>query len=187
MIEKASKRENFLIQNYQELENEVTVINYLEKLFRGEIKETRGRLQFKNQWIEIPQSKNKRFWILCWRKHWKVKNLLRFSNGHFIKTLKNDVDELKNKVMSYEKMFEILIYFFKKVNNNECENFSLQNLDINILQQNLIELENKLNYNNSFEDKLKIDKNGKVSEVNDSVNHLTDRIKEVTNENRMLK
>ena len=49
MIEKASKRENFLIQNYQELENEVTVINYLEKLFRGEIKETRGRLQFKNQ------------------------------------------------------------------------------------------------------------------------------------------
>ena len=89
--------------------------------------------------------------------------------------------------MSYEKMFEILIYFFKKVNNNECENFSLQNLDINILQQNLIELENKLNYNNSFEDKLKIDKNGKVSEVNDSVNHLTDRIKEVTNENRMLK
>lgn len=61
--------------------------------------------------------------------------------------MKLEIEEYKSKQIDYEKFFDILSYFFKKVQGYYCknqkeENRGLQNLNPKTLQNRLIELEN---------------------------------------------
>jgi hypothetical protein len=108
-----------------------------------------------------------------------------------MKKLKSDIDILKGKVFSYEKMIETLLYFFKKINpNEENELITMENFNLKMLQQRLIELENNLIFNNKLIEKINHSNEKKDEDLFESekiINNLQEQNTEIICENETLK
>jgi len=87
-----------------------------------------------------------------------------------VRNLEQELATSKTKITTYEKLFDLLVYFFKKVDSYYCnvsnnkgdqrvksDEFLLSNLDSKLLQSKLIELETFIieivNDNNQLENK----------------------------------
>ena len=170
-------RSTYLLSRKRNLEERLKKINhdYEEKL--KEIEAMKKRIKE----IDNLNEENKKWYIQ-----------LIISNVEFIKTLKFEVENLKSKINSYEKMLQIILYFFKKISVDEKEKDSLneEKFDISKLQLKLIELENILVFHNKLIDKFHLtnEKNNDILLQSENINnYLNEKIIEVKNENKVLK